>query len=78
MKKDKSVKFEKIKKEALEHLRSGKWLNYKEGVFASLFKRFQNAAFEAEPEVISTKRNAGKVTVKMARQVKNPRLDEMM
>jgi len=40
MKKNKPLKFEQIKKKALDHLRSGKWLYGKDGVFASLFKRY--------------------------------------
>jgi putative transposase len=50
MKKDKSLRFERIKKKVLEQLRSGKWLHDKDGAFTPLLNSFQIAALEADQD----------------------------
>jgi len=50
MKKEKVLNFKQIKKKALAHLRSGKWLYGKAGAFAPLFKKIPDTALETEPE----------------------------
>jgi len=50
MKKQDSIDYDSIKKQALEQFRSGKSLTGKGGAFAPLFKQFLEAALEAELE----------------------------